>query len=143
MNKLPKLDVGIIAMLVLFMAIIGTHVLFRKQTPPPKVNIPTGNIYYVSVTGNDSNRIGTLDHPWRTIKTGVNSASPGDTIIVMDGVYDEVVLIKSGITLKSYNTSKATIVGSFLLQPKASNITVQGFNFFPRNITNEFITTLK
>jgi parallel beta-helix repeat protein len=47
----------------------------------------------------------------KTIGQAMISAKSGDTILVDDGVYRELVLIKSGVTLVARNTLKAVIDG--------------------------------
>src|SRR5689334_3008698 len=79
--------------------------------------------YYVSVAGDDANP-GTQDAPFRRISKGAAAATqPGDTVIVMNGVYDNegviaphyvVNLISSGapglpITLKAQNRGQAVL----------------------------------
>jgi hypothetical protein len=48
--------------------------------------VATASDYYVSPAGNDGNQ-GSQDSPFRTIARGVLSASPGDQIILEDGIY--------------------------------------------------------
>ena len=47
---------------------------------------PTGMIYYVSPSGNDTNP-GTRRLPFRTIQQAVDAVAPGDGVIVEDGTY--------------------------------------------------------
>ena len=42
-------------------------------------------IYYVDVKGEDLHS-GSTSRPFRTLKRGVESARPGDTVIVRDGI---------------------------------------------------------
>lgn len=64
--------------------------------------------YYISPQGNDNNP-GSETQPWQTMQYAVTQASPGDLLLVGDGVYEgPVVMTKSGtpdayITLKSVN----------------------------------------
>ena len=50
------------------------------------VNPATGNTYYVSTTGNDG-WPGTESQPWATLQYAVDAISPGDTILVANGIY--------------------------------------------------------
>ncbi|MEO8102895.1 MAG: right-handed parallel beta-helix repeat-containing protein [Betaproteobacteria bacterium] len=53
---------------------------------------------YVSPTGSDSTGTGAAGNPWRNIQFAVDSTSfqPGNTIIVLDGIYSPFHMIKSG-----------------------------------------------
>jgi hypothetical protein len=56
-------------------------------TPPPDDNQdPTGTIYYVATTGNDSNP-GTAEQPWRTPGYASRQLAPGDKLIIKGGRY--------------------------------------------------------
>ncbi|MFX0195091.1 MAG: right-handed parallel beta-helix repeat-containing protein [Candidatus Hodarchaeota archaeon] len=57
--------------------------------------------YYVAKNGNDSNP-GTVDKPWATIAKGASVASPGDTVLVSDGTYNEgpITFANSGTAAK-------------------------------------------
>jgi hypothetical protein len=81
---------------------------------------PSGNTYYVSTSGNDSNS-GTIDHPWRHIQHAADVVQPGDTVYVRQGVYRELVTMKSSgstsagfITFSSYSGELATLDGTGL-----------------------------
>ena len=56
-----------------------------------------GNVYHVNASiGNDANPGGETS-PWRTIQKAANTMSPGDTVIVHAGTYnDRVNITKSG-----------------------------------------------
>ncbi len=47
---------------------------------------PSGNVYYVSVNGSDSNP-GTLQKPFKTIQKAANVVKAGDTVYVRGGTY--------------------------------------------------------
>jgi hypothetical protein len=113
----------------------------------------SGATYYVSTTGNDSNP-GTQATPFRHLSKGASAATqPGDTVIVMDGTYDNegvrepnfvVTLYYSGTSghpitfmaqnrgkaiLDSGNTSSSSCNGaaSYWNLHNASFIVIQGF----------------
>jgi hypothetical protein len=60
-----------------------------------------GNIFYVSVSGDDSNP-GTQESPWKTPGFGSRQLKPGDTLIVQPGTYkvsrfdDDIIIPESG-----------------------------------------------
>lgn len=45
-----------------------------------------GNVYYVALTGKDSNP-GTIDNPWATIDKATKILKPGDTVYLRGGIY--------------------------------------------------------
>src|ERR1700722_6517631 len=54
------------------------------------------NVHYVGLNGSDSNT-GSSIHPWATIKHADSFARPGDTVIVLDGIYrGDISLTSSG-----------------------------------------------
>jgi hypothetical protein len=89
--------------------------------------IATGDTYYVSVTGSDSNP-GTSASPFRTITHAYSVVMAGDTILVEPGTYTDyttgwgLYLSKSGtagapITLRSVTRGAAIIDGSGITDP--------------------------
>ncbi len=48
------------------------------------------NKYYVAPSGNDGNP-GSLDQPWRTINKANQELGPGDTVLIREGEYDEII----------------------------------------------------
>ena len=57
--------------------------------------------YYVSPDGNNANP-GTEELPWKTIQKAANTLNAGDTALIKDGTYKELVTVtRSGITLES------------------------------------------
>jgi parallel beta-helix repeat protein len=71
----------------------------------------SSNIWYVSITGNDTTGDGTLVNPFRTIQHGVNMSASGDTVIVLNGTYLENVIIyyKSIVLASNYILSGDTL----------------------------------
>jgi hypothetical protein len=68
-------------------------------SPPP----PTGLQLYVATTGNDANA-GTAAAPWRTIQKAMNSATPGSTVNIMAGTYNERLTLGVSGTAGNYIT---------------------------------------
>jgi len=103
----------------------------------------TGNTYYVSTSGKDSNP-GTMDQPWRHIYHAADVVQAGDTVYVRQGVYKELVQMKSSgsaaagfITFSSYPGELATLDGAgqsipggqwgLFTIPSESYIVINGF----------------
>ncbi len=77
--------------------------------------------YYVSVTlGDDLNPGTSPEAPFRTIETGIRVARPGDTVNIMEGIYQEGInLIRSGtagayIRITNYKDDKVFMDGQSL-----------------------------
>lgn len=64
---------------------------------------PQSTTYYVATYGNDSNP-GTEASPWRTIQKAANTMGPGDTVLIRQGVYTEMVTPSHSGTEGSYIT---------------------------------------
>jgi hypothetical protein len=101
------------------------------------VNLGAGPAYYVSTAGNDSNN-GSFSSPWRTIQHAASTATAGDTVYVMGGVYNEIVTFsKSGsasggyITFESYPGRTAIVDGAGLSVPGGQYglFTIQNQNY--------------
>jgi Right handed beta helix region len=121
----------------------AAQVTVTGSTPPV-----SGNSFYVSSTGNDSNP-GTLTSPWRTIQHAANTVQAGDTVYVRAGTYNESVNVGvSGsssagpVTFASYPGETAIVDGTGLPVSGTqglfnivdqSYVTIQGFEI--RNYT--------
>ncbi len=90
--------------------------------PPTPPGVPT--TYYISPTGSDSNpgTSGTL--PWATFNHAWQYLYPGDTLILMDGVYYQSLNpgVRNGqpgypITIRAQNDGKAIIDGQYQRLP--------------------------
>jgi len=67
---------------------------------------------YVSPNGNDAAATGSFDKPYKSINTALESAKPGDTIILCGGTYREGVNVRvrtPNITIKSQDGEWAVI----------------------------------
>jgi hypothetical protein len=101
----------------------------KELSNPIEVPITTGVIaanagapifaFFVSTTGDNANS-GAIDAPWQTIDYAVDHVSPGDTIFVRGGTYNERVTIGvSGavgqyITLSNYQDETVILDGTGL-----------------------------
>jgi parallel beta-helix repeat protein len=92
-----------------------------SQSSPASATTPagsTGNTYYVSTAGNDSNP-GTQSQPWRTIQKAADTMTLADTVYVNAGVYDERVTVD--------NSGNPGAMISFIAN---GTVECQGFNVY-------------
>ncbi|MBI2440839.1 MAG: right-handed parallel beta-helix repeat-containing protein [Lentisphaerae bacterium] len=68
-----------------------------------------GATYYVSPTGSDANNGTSWDFAKQTIQAGINVATSGDTVLVVDGTYSPIS-ISPGIAVRSVNGAQATTI---------------------------------
>ncbi|WP_462410446.1 right-handed parallel beta-helix repeat-containing protein [Neobacillus sp. Marseille-QA0830] len=111
----------------------------------------TASIYYISPTGSDSNP-GTIDAPFKSLMKAQEAASPGDTVYIRGGVYDDFTsaktdntyhyvnnFTKSGIAYEAYpgdprpvfdfkNVPTDRRVAAFFIDPVAKGLTFKGFD---------------
>jgi len=69
----------------------------------PCVAPVTGPAFYVSVTGNDTNA-GTEAAPFRSLQKGCDMLTPGATLFVKAGTYNEKIVMNASGTAKQYIT---------------------------------------
>ncbi len=62
--------------------------------------------YFVSINGND-NDSGTENQPWKTIQKAADELEAGDTVIILEGVYEEQVIPKKSGQAGKYIIYKA------------------------------------
>ena len=105
----------------------------------------SGGVYYVSLSGNDANNGTTLEDAWRHISYAVTQVQAGDTVLVVDGTYeDEHVVFTSSctpnnpLTLKAYNGTPIldgiNKTGIGIRAVSKSYLTISGFHI--RNYLN-------
>jgi parallel beta-helix repeat protein len=122
---------------------------------------PTGTTYYVSARGNDNNSGLSSSSAFRTIQKAANLTNPGDTVLIMNGVYTnanpkgQIVLInRSGtanawIKFKAYpgHSPKLRLNGwnAVLINNGASYIEVNGLEIIGNNanVTLEYAMSRK
>jgi hypothetical protein len=107
-----KKDVVTLGFVIIgLLLLIGSGFLVYREWAPEDDSAAT--IYYVSPNGSDTNQ-GTNANPWKTVVKAEATVSPGDTVILKDGVYSGYfTLKKSNITWKAENKHKAIIDGGF------------------------------
>jgi len=66
--------------------------------------VSSGPQFYVSTTGNDVNNGISLSTPWRTIQKAMNSATPGSTVNIVAGTYNERLALGVSGTAGNYIT---------------------------------------
>jgi hypothetical protein len=101
------------------------------------------NNFFVSPTGNNANN-GSLNAPWQTIQYGLNQLSPGDTLNLMTGTYNEKIEIPvDNIYLRNYpgnspiiDATGITTQNPVILLRNRSNITIEGLEI-KNNIQND------
>lgn len=85
-------------MKTLFRLSIAACLMLTAFSILPAYAAPNGATYYVATNGADTNP-GTIDSPWRTLQHAADTLTPGDTVFVRGGIYNERVRItKSGTT---------------------------------------------
>ena len=108
---------------------------------------------YISPSGNDISGDGTPGNPYQTITKGIAVASAGNTIILGNGVYDELVIINKSLTIDGQSASQATVtytgtISNYttttpsLFKVTAQHVTIQNINFIVnQNIVHSAIHT--
>lgn len=111
------------ALLIGFAQLVGFTTEFSNAKAATQ-----GVLYYVDgASGSDSNP-GSAALPWKTIQKAANTMSAGDTVYVLAGNYDQLVLVsRSGAYGQPivYQAQGAVVTRGF--QINASYITVKGF----------------
>ncbi|MEH2247211.1 right-handed parallel beta-helix repeat-containing protein [Nostoc sp.] len=71
--------------------------------------IPTATRYYVSGTGNDRNSGLTTSSAFRTIQRAADLTNPGDTVLIMNGIYSNANASGSVVDIKRSGRANAWI----------------------------------
>ncbi len=77
-----------------------------------------GNIYFVSISGSDTQR-GSVVKPWRTIQKAKNAMAPGDITYVMDGVV-QATLDSNNAALSITSSGSGTAPKAIIAYPGAT-----------------------
>ena len=126
------------------LAVLLTVMLLFSAIPTSAVafaDTPGGNSYYVSTTGDDTTGTGASDAPFATIAAGVAKLAAGDTLIIKEGTYSEILDVASKVGTP---TAPITIKGEGVVTVKgvaskafptvcsiaqSAYLTVTGINF--------------
>ena len=77
--------------IILFCSFILMSILFISRAEKPvEVSAQGATTYYISPSGNDNNSGITSSEPWSTFDRAWEDLNPGDTLILMDGVYYQI-----------------------------------------------------
>ncbi|HZG83993.1 right-handed parallel beta-helix repeat-containing protein [Paenibacillus sp.] len=136
-------------------AVVGLAALLAITT-----SVLAADYYYISPTGNDSNP-GTKEAPFKSIMKAQSVASPGDTVYIRGGVYDDFQIAKtdsnyiyvhditkSGITYEAYPGDERPVfdfqhvptnlrVAAFRVADKVTGITFKGFDVIGVKVGNQ------
>ena len=129
------------------------HSLFRKISATGILILIFGAIGLTSLSGNvsvvaagvtiyvdDDNISGPWDgspaNPYQNITSGLAQASDGDIVYVLNGTYDENVVVDKSVVLKG--DSKPVVVGTGVLNSRGINIVVNNVTVEGFNITNSY-----
>jgi hypothetical protein len=110
-------------------------------TGPTPTTVPiTGNNYYVSPSGNDSNP-GTSSQPWLTIRKAANTMVAGDTVNIHAGTYDEDVQPVNSGKANKYITYRAFGDGDVVIDGQSGTrtdcITVNNESYLTNGATSK------
>jgi parallel beta-helix repeat protein len=89
---------------------------------------------YVNIENATGIEDGTETHPFDTIVEGIEAATPGKSVVVLEGTYNEKLIINKGITLQGAGEGSTIIsglkleyTGGNLITVTADDVTISGF----------------
>ena len=96
-----------ILFIILSIHFVGYNLFDLTEPESESVNSP---FYYVATSGNNNNTGLSLDYAWKTPSYAVDQVEAGDTIYLLDGIWEKEELyfktngtVEKPITLKAYN----------------------------------------
>jgi hypothetical protein len=87
---------------------------------------------YVDIANNTGTEDGSQQHPYNTIKEGINAASPGVTVAIAPGTYipddswsgnDKTLLLKAGVSLVGASPDN-TLIDGIIVDQEVSNLSI-------------------
>jgi len=93
-------------------------------------SIVRGQVIYVDISNNTGIADVTQQHPFNTIKEGINAAVPGNQVMIMNGTYipddswsgnDHTLLLKAGVSLAG-ESRDSTIIAGIVVDQAASSL---------------------
>src|SRR5437588_6995058 len=110
-------------LLVLILILGSLYVITYKPTNQPHINLGTSvTAYYVSPTGSDFND-GSSSRPWATIQKAADKATPGTTIYVEPGTYQQNIISKANGTATARITFTAATKWGARIRSRGVQIT--------------------
>ena len=109
MRKTLVLIVSINLLLIVSIASVNALELDKPSKPSFEVNITFADIYVdddAKIGGDGSYR-----HPFQSIQDGIDAASTGDTVFVLEGIYYENVVVNKPLTLIGQKQTTTIING--------------------------------
>ena len=89
-------------------------------------------VIYVDAANSTGNEDGSIQHPFNTIKEGINAATPGNTVMIKNGTYipddswsgnDHTLLLKAGVSLIG-ESRDSTIIAGIIVDQDANNLSI-------------------
>jgi len=102
-----------------------------NQSSPITTIIEYDPNIYVDVTNITEKEDGTKTHPFNTIIEGLDAVTPGKSVMVATGTYNEQLIINKGITFQGADKETTFIKGTGftgnLITVEANHVTIDGF----------------
>ena len=111
-----------------------------NESPPVTTTIEYDLNIYVDVGNISGIEDGTQTHPFNSITEAIEAATPGKSVIVAAGTYNESLIINKSIALQGASRDNTFINGSSLtgnlISLEEDNITISGFTIDGNNSTS-------
>jgi parallel beta-helix repeat protein len=117
-------------MMLLTSSLVGTRPLAQSQKGNTFKPL-TKNTIYVNDDNTQGPWNGSYDYPYQHINDGIFHATDGDTVYVLNGLYNETILINKSIYFRGQQQEKTIIDG----QNNGSVISIASDNVYVRRFT--------